>query len=265
MPSLKSFRSPSRRPNELASNLHAVKMQSLRAAFFCVKYCKFANSASDNSPPVKTAKDVFRSWRGRGERLRSQRVAGGFTLFEVLVSILVLALGMLAAAGLQLSAVRTSQQSSIHTLAMSLASDMADRMRSNDVAMDQDDSSNPFLNVNFQADQTLTAPDTFCNLVASNCTPAQLAAFEIYEWEKRLKEVMPTARAVICRDSTPYNALTNSFKWPCAVASTVGNSNNAPVTIKIGWQGKTASGKLEKLADGTFPPQIALIVAPYSR
>lgn len=263
MPSLKSFRSPSRLPNESASDLRAAKMQSLRAAFFWAKYYQFNNLLSDNSPPVKTAKDVFRSWSGPGERLRLQRVTGGFTLFEVLVSILVLALGMLAAAGLQLSAVRTSQQSSIHTLAMSLASDMADRMRSNDVAMDQADGTNPFLAVNFQADQVLAEPAAFCNLVTSNCNPAQLATFEIYEWEKRLKEAMPTARAVICRDSQPYDALTNSFKWSCAVASAVGN--NAPITIKIGWQGKTASGKLEKLANGSFPPQIALIVAPYSR
>ncbi len=263
MPSLKLFRSPSRRQNELVSNLNAVKMQPVRAAFFCAKYCQLTNFLSDYSPPVKTEKDVFRSWSGRGERLRSQRGAGGFTLFEVLVSILVLALGMLAAAGLQLSAVRSSQQSSIHTLAMSLASDMADRMRSNDVEMNKEDSDNPFLAVNFQADQALTEPAAYCNGSTTDCTTEQLATFEIYEWEKRLKEVMPTARAVICRDSTPYDATTNSFKWSCAVGSTVGNK--APVTIKIGWQGKTASGKLEKLADGSFSPQIALIVAPYSR
>jgi type IV pilus assembly protein PilV len=238
-------------------------MQSVAAAIFCLKYCHFNNLMTSASRPLKTGAAAFRQFSGRRERPYCGRVARGFTLFEVLVSILVLALGMLAAAGLQLSAVRTSQQSSIHTLAMTLASDMADRMRSNDVAMDLDDSSNPFLAVNFQADQDLIEPAAYCNLSTSNCTPAQLAAFEIYEWEKRLKEAMPTARAVICRDSTPYDTTTSSFKWSCAVSSTAGN--NAPVTIKIGWQGKTASGKLDKLADGSFAPQIALIVAPYSR
>ena len=263
MPSLRSFRNPSRRPNERASNLSAVKLQPVRAAFFCAKNCLFTNLFSGDAASVKTAKGVARPCSGRGESPHKQHLAHGFALFEVLVSILVLALGMLAAAGLQLSAVRTSQQSSIHTLAMSLASDMADRMRGNDVAMDQADTSNSFLAVDFQADQAQTAPAVFCHLSNSNCTPAQLATFEIYEWERRLKEAIPTARAVICRDSTPYDVTTNSFKWPCAVASTVGN--RAPVTIKIGWQGKTASGKLEQFADGTFAPQIALIVAPYSR
>ena len=195
--------------------------------------------------------------------LSAHRAVRGFTLFEVLVSILILALGMLAAAGLQLSAIRTTQQSAMQTQALALASDMADRMRMNDAVMDQADAGNPFLAVNFNADQTLSDPGVFCNRDAANCTPSELATFEIHEWLKRIKETLPSGRVVICRDSSAYDPLTLGFKWACSVGSAVGNG--APITIKIGWQGKAANGKLERLANGEFAPQIALIVAPYSQ
>ena len=105
----------------------------------------------------------------------------GFTLFEVLISVLVLAIGLISAAALQLSAIRTTQQSSIQTAAMALAADMSDRMRNNDVVMGLPDGSNPYLRVDFTADQSLNAPAVFCNASQANCSAAELAEFEIYE------------------------------------------------------------------------------------
>lgn len=195
--------------------------------------------------------------------LRRRQHVQGFTLFEVLVSILILAVGMLAAAGLQLSAIRTTQQSSMQTLAMSLAADMADRMRANDVIMNAPDATNPFLQVNLQSGQALSEPEKFCNLESAACTPTELANFEIYDWQKRLRELMPTAQAVICRDTNPWDSVGKMYKWRCTVTST--STDSGPVTIKVGWQAKKPDGTLLRQSNGEFPPQVALIVAPSAK
>ncbi|MFD2273251.1 type IV pilus modification protein PilV [Undibacterium arcticum] len=55
------------------------------------------------------------------------RQQGGFTLIEVLISVFVLALGVIGAAGMQLVAMRTGQQSGAQSLAVQLATEMADK------------------------------------------------------------------------------------------------------------------------------------------
>lgn len=192
------------------------------------------------------------------------RPAAGFTLIEVLISILVLAIGMFGAAALQLSALRTTQQSSMHTAAMALAADLADKMRMNTVAMSKTDTDNLFLKIDFLASTnagaatTIDEPAKFCNLGAE-CSADELAAFDIYEWKKRLKELLPTGRATVCRDSNAWQVLTSRYQWQCNVVGT-----NAPITVKIGWQGRNPDGSFEAGASADGPPQVALIVAPYA-
>jgi type IV pilus assembly protein PilV len=73
-----------------------------------------------------------------------RRVAG-YSLVEVLVSIVVLSLGMLGMAGLQATSLRASHSAHYRGQASQLALDMADRMRANlgaartyDLALDDD-------------------------------------------------------------------------------------------------------------------------------
>lgn len=65
--------------------------------------------------------------RSRFLRYRSS----GFTLIEVLVAVLVMALALLGLAGLQTLGVTSSNNAYYYTQAIYLANDMADRMRSN--------------------------------------------------------------------------------------------------------------------------------------
>jgi len=53
----------------------------------------------------------------------------GFSLIEVLIAVFVLALGVIGVAGMQLTAMRTSQQSAFQTTAVELPAEMADKMR----------------------------------------------------------------------------------------------------------------------------------------
>lgn len=56
---------------------------------------------------------------------------GGFTLVEVLIALVVLSIGMLGIAALYLESLRASRSALVRTEAVTLASDIADRMRAN--------------------------------------------------------------------------------------------------------------------------------------
>jgi type IV pilus assembly protein PilV len=60
-----------------------------------------------------------------------RRLAGGFTLVEILVTILVISIGLLGVAGLHSFSLRNNYDALMRSHASALAADIADRMRSN--------------------------------------------------------------------------------------------------------------------------------------
>jgi type IV pilus assembly protein PilV len=172
---------------------------------------------------------------------------GGFTLIEVLISALLLSLGIISVIKLQLSAFHTTQQSNFYSHAMQLANDMADKIRSNDAEIAKSGASNSFLKVAYNSNTG--PPETASMCYARHCDPTQLAAAEIYEWLTRLNEVLPNARAVICRDDQPWDSNANNLSWDCAYA------NQASIVIKLGWTDKTD-------LINSSSPMLALSVSP---
>src|SRR3569833_120337 len=154
----------------------------------------------------------------------------GFSLVEVLVSILVLALGVIGAAGMQLTALRTTHQSELQSVALQLAAEMADKMRANDSQMKQSDGDNLFLAVDYRSatDKISALPSKSC--YANDCDAQKLAKFDIHDWERRIRDELPDGRVRICRDTTPWDPLAHAFKWPCDSGS------GAALVIKGGWQ-----------------------------
>lgn len=55
----------------------------------------------------------------------------GFTLLEVLIAVLVLAVGLLGFAGLQLSSINNNQEAALQSQALAVANDLTSRMRAN--------------------------------------------------------------------------------------------------------------------------------------
>lgn len=183
----------------------------------------------------------------------------GFSLIEVLIAVFVLALGVIGVAGMQLTAMRTSQQSAFQTTAVELAAEMADKMRTNDQQMKLPDGGNPFLNVDYQSQSGApTSARVTCYGVGSNCSAQDLAAFDIDEWEKRIKASLPISRAKICRDGRPWDSDAKSLTWDC-------DSSSGSIMIKIGWQAKNPDGSFTVERGTSFPPIVALTVMPYTK
>lgn len=181
----------------------------------------------------------------------------GFSLIEVLVSVLVLAVGVIGTAGMQLAAMRTGTQSSFQTAAVQLASELADKMRANSASMKAADTGNPYIGIDFQGGpEPGAAPSKSC--YTDTCNSQELAQFDIHAWQSKLAAALPNARALVCRDAQPWSSSAQAFTWDCDSAG-----GNTSLVIKIGWQGKNADGTLIRDGAKQFPPGVAFVVEPY--
>lgn len=118
----------------------------------------------------------------RSTELHSLQRESGFSLIEVLVALLVLSIGLLGLAMLQVQGLRFTTDSYQRTQATLLAYDLMDRMRANKVGADAG-----------AYCVTITAPANPCSTTASpileNCgdnggctTKEELAAYDLYSW-----------------------------------------------------------------------------------
>jgi len=145
----------------------------------------------------------------------------GFTLVEVLVTMVLFAIGLLAVATMQMSSISSSNDAYLRTQAMWMAYDLADRMRSNPVAVGNND----YLTTNVASAATVSACTT-----ATGCTPAQMAQNDLAEWDNLLNRILPSGQGTVCRDSSPQDGT-----GPGSAACT-GGAN--PYVVKIWWYGK---------------------------
>lgn len=99
----------------------------------------------------------------------------GFTLIEVLVTVFVIAVGLLAMAGLQIMAKKSAFDAAQRTVAGHAAQDILTRMRANPQMAAQ------YVTANAVA---LSAPGADCLL--TDCTPAELAAWDLFRWGQHL-------------------------------------------------------------------------------
>ncbi len=124
----------------------------------------------------------------------------GFTLIEIMVSIVIISIGMLGLSKLQLTSLRYNQNAYQRSIATQLAYDMANRMRSNSSAV-------------VLGAYNLPTPvqNTAC-LTTTGCTSAEMAGHDAYEWLSVLNPAsitnqLPDSSATICLDSTPDDGI----------------------------------------------------------
>lgn len=180
----------------------------------------------------------------------------GFSLIEVLISILVLTVGVIGAASMQLTALQTSRWSAFQTTALHLALEMADHVRSHSRHQQAGDVGNPYLTIDHRTsdDRSATIVSSNCYGRDANCNAEELASFEIALWLQRISKELPVARVRVCRDAQPWDAGAQRYTWSCAGSG--GVHSNALIFIKIGWPGENATGV-------DFPPVLVLPVAAH--
>jgi type IV pilus assembly protein PilV len=186
-----------------------------------------------------------------GNRLctKSTRIGkrNGFSLLEVLISILILSFGILGMVGLQAAALQANREARLQSVAGTLARELAEMMRGNkDIG--NLTSANPYLG-NFSGTLAPATPSYCLNVATSTTACADATAIanaQMTEWLSRVEQDLPGARVSVCQDSAPFDG-SGLPQWACTATGT-----GATVVIKIGWtrgstdRTKTGSDALEK-------------------
>ena len=123
----------------------------------------------------------------------------GFGLIEVLVALLVLSIGVLGYAGLQLQAINSTETAHYQTQAIAIADDLAERIAANP------ESEATYLDSNnWGAKSFPTAkPLGWENCIGSDCTSAQMATNDILQISTQAAQLLPGGQvaAAACDDS----------------------------------------------------------------
>lgn len=141
--------------------------------------------------------------------MKSKSTQKGFTLIEVLVALLIFAIGMLGLAGLQLRAHQSSSYAQTRTIATLKATGLVERMRVNVTGVAAGDYSYDY---GSDGDPAVVSG---CEVESGGtCSPQDRATSDIAEWIQELGTALPilddsgdiiaaNADIVICRDSDP--------------------------------------------------------------
>jgi type IV pilus assembly protein PilV len=167
----------------------------------------------------------------------------GFTLIEVLVSVVVFSIGLIGLASLQTISLKHNNTSYMRSQAILLAQDIADRMRANSLAVTAG-------NYNMGNDLKLTNDPGFKCTIGSfpggktDCDFQDLAQADLYYWAKgndadtenrSVEKTLPGGQGIVCIDNMDDGATkaTPNVRQ-CDGASGVGGANNV-YAIKIWW------------------------------
>lgn len=117
----------------------------------------------------------------------------GFTLIEVMVTLMVLSVGLLGLAALQASSLKFNQSAYLRSQATILAYDILDRMRANRVSANAGNYSTSSANAASEYTQD-------CNGSGANCTSSEIAAHDLREWKDAIESTLPGATAGITQN-----------------------------------------------------------------
>lgn len=148
--------------------------------------------------------------------MRHLNKQSGFTLIETLVSLVLISIGILSFALMQAESMRATHTSLQRTKAIHFASDMLERVRANVSAV-----TDSLANYTADTSAPANAPANACSdtgaVDAINCTPAQLAEYDVWEWKTDISQVSSglingAGAITVTGDNPPYNA-TITISW----------------------------------------------------
>jgi len=127
--------------------------------------------------------------------MRSKRITSktskrvqGFTLVEVLIALIIMSVGMLGIAGLYVHSMQAGRTSLFRHNAVTLAGDVADRIRANPRAAGA---------------YALAGANNNCVDGGIDCAPAQMAANDIFLWALQAADTLPTGTVNVVFNNAP--------------------------------------------------------------
>lgn len=139
-------------------------------------------------------------------------------MLELLISVLLIAIGALALAQMRVNGMRLTSNASDRLRAVWLAESMAERMRANPAGVANDEYLEP-------------VPSTL-QTCATYCDSSAVVHFHQQRWNREMQEILPGAVGIVCRDDTPTDSEGRSgtpTDWQCS-------NTGERYAIKVWWQ-----------------------------
>lgn len=170
----------------------------------------------------------------------------GFTLVEVLVSMVILSVGLLGLASLQSLALKDNQDAYLRSQANFLAYEMNDRLRANADYWRIQNTNTSLSAIITAAKNDTPASHPYCNAAdppsgaVGNpaCTDDQLAEYDVYRWWQDASALLPGATIAMTWDddvltsSTPGNEVIDlALTWSRSNQTVNMARNNAGVSV----------------------------------
>ncbi len=117
--------------------------------------------------------------------MSNRKHSAGFTMLEVLITMVILSIGLLGLAGLQANGLKSNHQAYMRTQATLLAYDMSDRMRAN------------MAGVNAGNYDDISGKATATDCAAIECTPAAMALYDTEQWNVANDVKLPSGQGTV--------------------------------------------------------------------
>lgn len=175
---------------------------------------------------------------------RACRAQAGFSLIEVLISMMIVAIGLLGLAGLQARAMNAEFESYQRSQAVLLANDMVERMRMSRTSLGK------FKNVSIAFTGSGYLGTTGANSYTVNCASSDAGDIALCEWDALLKGAAETTSGtkvgamIGARGCVTYNPNT----------ALAGIADSGVFTISVVWQGtqETVASTSNLCAQGLY-------------
>jgi type IV pilus assembly protein PilV len=105
------------------------------------------------------------------------KISRGFSMIEVLITLVIIATALLGTAGLQLQAMKLGKSSEFRTQAVFLANDLSERMEGNEIAA---------VAGGYQVAAASGVSVAAMDCSAGSCDASQLSAWDIEQWESAI-------------------------------------------------------------------------------
>ncbi len=148
----------------------------------------------------------------------------GFSLIEVLIAVIILAIGLLGIAGLQVTSKRTSFEALQRVTAVMLTQDIVERMRANKAQLSLYTGAPDVTG-------TLTAPAALDNCTTNECDPDKIVAYDLYQWQQAIVGAAET--------KTIGGVTTNTGGLILPTGCITAGGTLGEVTVAIAWRGLT--------------------------
>jgi len=153
----------------------------------------------------------------------------GFNLIEVMIALVIISVGLLGLAGLQVSSLKQNQSAYYRSQATILAYDIADRMRAN---MNEVDAGSYFVASGAEETDCINYTGS-----ATGCSASDMASHDLWEWQQALMDELPLGGGRVCRSDLTGDAM----GAPDCDAPTTPPTR--PIVVYVWWNDdKTASG-----------------------